>query len=343
MPLVLRRTLVLCALEATAEGTDAITNPATDSVLVDSVTLTPVIGHEERPGLHATVGGLASVPAVRLCDVELELELKGAGNGGGANPVAPDWEPLLRACCVRVEEDNGNHFRIYRPTVPNVRNVLVALTDDLTCTIWVYHDGVVHKIRGFRGSAKIVMESGKRLRMVVTGKGLMSSAGTADRPVDLAFPALADVTLDAAEPFMCHNSYVTLGAYAPVLSAMTLDLGVQIGERPDMYSGSGYAGVACIGREPTAQLNPEATTEGDTALLAAWGEGWWSRLATGPSMALFSSMLVTAAVGYRMLVQAPAAQLRSIKPGERNGLLIYELDCGLREVTGNDEWVITIY
>lgn len=343
MPLVLRRTLVLCALETTAEGTDAITDPATNAVLVDAVTLTPAIGHEERPGLHATVGQLASVPSVRLYDVEIEVELKGGGNGGGANPVAPDWEPLLRACCAKVVEDNVNHFRDYSPTVPNARTVPVALTDDLTCTIWVYHDGVVHKIRGFRGSAKIVMESGKRLRMVLTGKGLMSTAGTADKPIDLAFPVPADVTLDAVEPFMCLNAYVNLGAYASVLQSATLDLGVQISERPNMNSGTGCAGVVCIGREPSVQLNPEATIEGDAALQAAWGEGWWSRLATGPSMALFASVLVAAAIGYRMLIQAPAAQLRGIKQGERNGLLTYELDCGLRESSGNDEWLLTIY
>lgn len=330
--IILRKCLVLCKVES-PEGTDAVPTTAADALLVDSVSIEPHVEHVERPGLHMTVGQLASVPGARWYDIEIEFELKGAGHTTGTCDI-PDWAPLARSACMT----QGTPGATLALTPASPRSAA-----DVTSTIWVYRDGVCFKARGCRGSLKLTATAGKRCMATWSGKGLMSTAGTADLPGDVTFPTSS--TLDAELPGVALNMSMAIGGLALVAESLSIDLSNEITDRPSFNSQTGLAGFAMTGRNPSLTLNPEATTEATATMTTDAGAlaGWWTVLATrAATMAFTATLNPGAAQGQIVTLAAPKLQIRGVKIGERNGYQTYEIDCGLRESTGNDELSITI-
>jgi hypothetical protein len=94
MPLIARKTVMLCKIES-SYATDPTPTGASNALLVYNANITPL---EQilvpREVVRPFMGNFDQLAAAGYCMAEFEVEIAGAGTGGSA----PGYGPLLRAC-----------------------------------------------------------------------------------------------------------------------------------------------------------------------------------------------------------------------------------------------------
>lgn len=313
MPLT-RKRVVLVGIETGGYGVDPTLAAATDAVLCRSAD----VGHEHtsiaRPVQRNDLSPHADEPGPIHTTAEIVVELRGSG----AVDVQPRWGPLLAACGCTVTENALTDVTItpLSATFPS-------------CRIEIYTDGLLHVLAGARGTATIKWAAGDLC--LVT----FSMVGKYEAVTDVALPT---PTYDVDErPFAALTAAgITWGGSASgvVAPEMTLDLGNEVQVMQSFNDATGVNTVEIVGRAPTLAFSPQVVTEAV--------EGFWTDLRAGTANAL-SASLGDGEVGNQFAITAPAAHLRVMNIGERDGLDVYDVTAMLaRGAAGNDEWQIVI-
>lgn len=187
-------------------------------------------------------------------------------------------------------------------------------------TNYMYRDGILHKLRGGRGTFTMEGTAGQTPTMAFT------FTGQYDDPLDAATPSTA--IFESTLPPIIENANLTIAEYQAVVNKFSFDQGNQITPREDVSKSDGYNGVNIIGRDPKGGIDPEM------ALVA--NEDFWSRLKNAQQMNF--RMRFGTAVGNRSWVLAGGVQYTGLTYQNRNSKLV--LDAGLRFpqwLTGDDE------
>lgn len=189
-----------------------------------------------------------------------------------------------------------------------------------------YHkDSILHQIVGARGTAVIDCQVGKIPTIKWTLTGLWADPAAAVLPN----PVLTDLT---GPVFV--NAGVVIGAYAPIVSALSLDVGNNIAERVSANGMDGLLAQYISGRRSTGSLDPEVD---DLALFnpwAAWKNATPARIAA----------TIGDAPGNRIRLEVPKAANEDLKYAERNGLATYQQPfVASIDRDGDDEWRITFF
>jgi len=321
MVMLKKRSIVLAKVEVT-EGVDPTPTPAANAILISNANVKVTGEPLKRDFDRSSLSPLPHVIGLREVEVTFQTELKGSGtaNAGGATDI-PEIDPLFQACGLAVAltaettGGAGDGKIEYDPASDSLK----------TITLYVYKDGILHKIHACRGSLSFDAEVGKFGSISWTFKGLYV------RPIDAVLPAGA--VFNPQKPPVFLNASLTLGGYAAIIQAFTFDLANDIQRRDDANSAAGVIGFVIVERDTQGSLNPEAVTE---ATHPFWGD--WE---TAVEKAF--TMTIGSVAGAKIDITAPKVQAREMNWADRNSVRTYEIPLTLAQNAGDDEVKFKFY
>ena len=257
-----------------------------------------------------TLSKLQSVAGTKSGKISFQAELKGTGVAYSA-VVKPAIGMYLRACSMSetVVTTAGSETVTYLP----------ASSGAPSLTIWVYVDGIVQKLKGCRGTAKIDAKIGEAF--IVS----FDFTGVYDGVADLG---MISPTLEATTPPTFLNAGLTFGGYAATCESFSADLGNQVQLRSDVNSATGFLSAIVADRKPTCTIDPEMVTVATRDYYGLWAAGTPAALNIGP---------VGTGNYNKITITAPKLITSKISAGDRSGSVTAGHTCELAMNTGDDE------
>lgn len=188
-------------------------------------------------------------------------------------------------------------------------------------TIWVYLDGLLHKINGCRGSFELTGEAGMQPRIAWTFQGLYST------PTDAVIPSGSAFDSTKGPVFM--GATFTYGAYPAIIQQLTINMNNELSQCESVIAGHGVVGIEIVGRAPGGSINPKAIIEATRP--------WWSNWEDGDGATLVVVIGSTAGNIITINSDTDGCVKESISWGDRNGIRIYDIPFGLYGSSGDDE------
>jgi hypothetical protein len=302
MPLLWKR-LQIAAKTEVAEGT-AIALTATEAILANNVSYDPEIKMTARAAASSSLSPYPKVAGSRQAKLTFDVDLKGSGTAG----TAPEFGVLLKACGMT-------------ETIVAVTSVTYtpASSSIISITLGWYVDGKKFILAGARGTWKMDLKAGE------PGVIHFEFLGTAIEDSDTAL--LSGVSYQTTNPPAFMSASFTLAAYAGIIESMSIDMGNALYLRPSANAAQGFISTVITGREPKLTINPE------DVLVAT--KDWWAIWEAGTLSAL--SAVVGATAGNICTITAPKVQIGKMKPAERDGIVVQEMECELSRNSGDDE------
>jgi hypothetical protein len=301
-PLIWKRLQIAAKLEGT-EGTAEVLT-ASEAILASNVSYEPVIDMIERPVASSSLSPFPKVAAGRQARITFDVELKGSGTAG----TAPEYGVLNKACGM-------GEIIVAGVSV----TYLTASASIITVTIGWYVDGKKYVVAGCRGN--------RTLELKTPGIGVYhyEFLGTAIDDADVAL--LSGVSYQTTVPVPFQNATFTLDSVAAVIEGLNIDLGNVLNLRKSGNAAQGYVSAIISDRMPKITLNPE------DVLVAT--KDWWATWEAGSTVAL--STVIGSVAGNICTITAPKVQIIGMKPVERDGAVVQEMECGAKRNAGDDE------
>lgn len=203
---------------------------------------------------------------------------------------------------------------MYRPTSDN------SLSE--TMTLYIFKDGVLHKVTSTTGTVTFAGESG------AVANAAFEMQGNYLDPVEEPIPL--DAVLEGTQPPQVQLAQMSIaGDNDFCAQSFTYALGNTINLKECMNASDGFDGALVTGREPTAQLNPDATYEAYTGM---WGN--FSRSIQFPLHTRVGNV-----AGNIVRFYAEAANFTGLTYGDRNNTVTFEAAFQLNGLgsAGDDE------
>lgn len=315
MPRFIRKTVILAKIETTS-GTDAVPTGAANALQVSNVSITPLdAANVELNYIRAFFGN--SPTLVGSASVKCSFSVDLAGSGTAA--TAPAWGALVQAAAVA--ETTGL-------TAPNRVEYLPATDSLKTATIYYYDDGVLHKLLGCFGNAKLDAKNGESPMLTFDFVGLDGGATAAANatptlsawkvPVAVTKSNVVDITLGCT-----YATGVLSGGTVYNSTGLSIDFGNEVSFVPMLTTEQ----VVLTNRKMTGSLELELSAAQEVAQIASVKaitlQGLGFTLGT--------------ATGNKILLHAPSVQLFNPKKVDKNGLRLIGFDLKFMPVAGNDE------
>ncbi len=312
MTMLTRNQLLLAKVETT-EGVDALPTAASNAVLTEPVGATPDVQKIASSVVRASISAAKERLGRKKVSFSITAEVRGSGTAG----TAPDFSPLLQACALKETVDNtlGSEKVEYRP--------VSSSAEQKSVTIYFHYDGKLIKATGCRGNARISMQPGEIAKIEFELQGSLSGES------DAALPS--DAVHNLTEPPVAEEGGVKLGTFeGAVVKSLGLATGNELADRLDINSPGGLKSVMVVSRDPSLELEVEATPESVHA--------WWGNY-TGRVEETVSAQIGTVA-GNRFKLEVPAACLKdgAGSPRDSGGIVTYSLGWQALEDTGDDNY-----
>lgn len=190
-----------------------------------------------------------------------------------------------------------------------------------TLTLYHYTDGLLWKITNAQGTFSLKAPAGEL--PVLT----FEFTGQYNAPADVALPT--SPVYETALPSQVELALLTWSSNnSLVVSEWDFDAGLKLSPRGDVNSPDGYQGVRITDRETGGSFKPEAELEANAA--------FWSDFAAGKTRTFYSKVGTVA--GNTVAMFGSAAQSRGINPGDKDGILEYDIKLSFtRGPVGDDE------
>jgi hypothetical protein len=309
MPILTQRALVLAKKETTA-GVDAAPTAAANAFYVSDPVFSVDATVLERNVTRASFSNIPSVVGRKLASLTFSVQV----HGSGTPATDPKWATLLEACgMLRTAIAAATGVTAGVQFEPNT-------TGMSTVTLYVYFDGLLHKITGAMGTFQITSDAGQfaTIQFTFTGNYI--------EPVAAAFPANA--ALQETVPPQVELASLTFGSDSTlVVNSFSFDIANNVVPRSDVNSADGFRNVRIAGRNPTGGIDPETEVS----------QTFWTTMAASATSTFAMNIGQTA--GNQLQISAPAAQIAGIGYADREGLRTYDLSLAFRagSVAGNDE------
>lgn len=295
-----------CQIVVEQEGTPgtAETLLAADVILASNPSFEPIIEPYEREAKSSSLSVFSSVFGQRSAKMSFDVDLVGAAAAGDS----VHYSDALLACGF-AETLVAVTSATYLPASDSLPSV----------TLGMYVDGKIYKMWGAVGTVSLLLEAGKPgvLHFEFTGADFSVTDG--------AF--LAAVTYEPTIPPTFQGATLTIDGFAAKVSKVEINMNNVVALRPDANASSGNGLAVITGRRPTMSIDPlnELVATEDF-------EGNWR---AGTLMA-FSAVLGSVA-GNTITITAPKVQYHDVKPGDRDGESILEIESLLCRNSGDDE------
>ena len=301
---------VLLAKIETTYGTDPTPTGAANAILATNVRLSPMEGQDvarelERPFFGAD----ATLPADLHTKLSFRVELAPSGTAG----TAPGWAPLIRACGCAQTVSAGTSVT-FNPITDNPESA----------TIHFHYDGVRHRLRGSRGTFKIMVEASGIPYLEFEFWGLFEVATDVANPNPTLTAFQDPVVANAA-----NTPVFTIDGVALVLRSFNFDAGAKIEPRFLINSES----ILLTGREEKVEARVEAR------LMSVFNP--YSRAQTAARMPIV--LQHGTAAGRRTTLNVPLAQIQ--RPGgveQQQNIAEWPLSFVPQQNAGNDQWTLVL-
>lgn len=203
---------------------------------------------------------------------------------------------------------------MYRPTSRN--------NEVETITLYVFKDGVLHKVTSCMGTVTFTGEAGQVAVANFEFQGNYLDPVEEPTPLDASFEETIPPQVELAQMSISGDNDFCAQSF-------TFALGNTINLKECINAGDGYDGAQITGREPTAQLNPEATYEAYT--------GMWANFAQSNQFPLH--VRVGSVAGNIVRMYAERTNFTGLTYGDRNNVVTLEATFQLNGLTayGDDE------
>jgi len=310
---MLTRRRVIAGKIELVEGTAEVITVTDAGIVAIDAKFDPDVKMYNRDNVKLnTLSKLQSIPGQTMGTISFKAELKGAGAAYSVT-VKPALGVYLRACGFAETIDI---------TTPGSEKVtyLPASTGIPSLTLWMYEDGLVHKLTGSRGTVSFSGKAGEPIfaDFKFTGVWAGSPAATMIAP-----------TLEMTVPPVMLGAALTIDGYAATFETFSIDMGNDVQMRTDANAVTGYLSALLTDRKPTGKLDPEMVLPATYDFMGKWKSGSAGVLSMGP----------LGAVNYnRFTMGAPKCVYTKIGSGDRSGILTADLDIQLAMNTGDDEF-----
>lgn len=302
MPLLTRKRV----MAAKAEGTDGTAETLSASEAVMNVYDTNFAGDLPvfaREGQGASFSKRKSVQTTQAGTVTFASDIIGGSS-------APYWASVLLPLCGFV----GGTGDAYTPSTAQTGG---------TGTIGVYQDGLLKRIAGAMGKVRFVFTDGEPLRAEWEFMGKYVA------PSDTAILA---PTYETTIPPRFAGATLTIGAYTPLISNLTIEIDNEIKLREDVTDATGFKTAVIVNRRVVVSMDAEAD------LVANYSA--YATLLAGTTAVLD---LTVGTTGNQLDIDIPVLQLVGVEDGDREGLVTHNLtfEAQRNAAAGDDEIVIT--
>ena len=298
---LLRQKRLIKVAIETTKGTEVA---GTQAILTEDLAINPTAPFIERPASGLYLGHAAKgVIGERSGVCSFKAELKTNGTTGLDAGLAI----LLQACKLAKTAE--------------VYQVHSTHSNDKTISIDAYEDGKLKTLYGASGKVTFEGEVGGPMYCNFEFSGVWKS------PVDSALPAFAPST---ELPLLMQGGTFTLGGESIKINKYALDMGNVVVPRRDVGSTGGIAYFMISNFLPMISLDPEAD------LVA--GYDYYGLWLAGTEAAV--SIILSNGTG-QVTFSTPKVQTRELTEGDRDGIMIYDLNGQCNHDSGNDSVVIT--
>jgi len=236
---------------------------------------------------------------------------------GWDGAAVPSWASVLFPACGFTES-----AQVYTPVSEGPGSNVK------TATIGIFKDGVYKKLAGAVGNFKINAPSGRIIFVEWEFKGVWQSVTDS---------AIIAPTYPTAQPLRFASSTVQYNSVDQCVENVTFDAGNEIILRECPDTASGYKSGLIVSRYPMININPEAqlvATEDRYGDWTAGNEYAFSCAFDGPTGAVSNG---------NVTLSAPKAQIFNVQEGDRNKLMIDEVElmCNKNGANADEEVSIT--
>lgn len=313
-----QRVVILASLEGTY-GTEAVPLPTTNAIPAVNVGF-PAQQPEVHPRnqVNAFLSPFSHVVGARHATLEFSTLMHGAGIGTSLGTKA-DYDDLFAACGCTVTQAITTSCTI----APASSIDGVTLT---SMTLYYYLDGILWKILGARGNAKMILNAGQPIEIVWTLTGRDGGV------TDAALPTVGG--LDAVQSPALLSAGFTLGGVSDVVHSGELDLGNTVAVHKDWNQASGIDAVRITGRVPTLTINPKVV------LIAT--HSFYANMYAGTQEAV--NIVSGSVAGNKATITAPKVQqMEGVNISDDDGLARNAVKLQLNrntDATGDNEWTM---
>jgi len=288
MPLLTKRRVLAAKIEATPGTPIALTSGTDGMINAYDVVIDGDIPYNERVAQGA-FGRQASNVGAYAGSVKFKVEAYGSGTAG----TAPPWALVLLEACA-MSQAGG----LFTP--------ISAGASQSTATIAVYEDGARKMLAGAEGTWTFDAEDGKVGVFNFDFKGIWQPVTDAA----MFTPQFATVI-----PPRFAGATLTVGAFVPKLSKVSIAYGAKVELCQDATQTSGYYRSIITDRKVTGKLDPEMSLVASYDQFGSWLAGTTAALS-----------IAFGASGMGFTIAAPVTQYTGIKEGDRNGKVISNED-----------------
>jgi hypothetical protein len=226
----------------------------------------------------------------------------------------------------------GERF-IVNMTPPGTQYLPISDAFD-SLTLYVYFDGLLHKMTGARGTFTVEGEAGNFAIANFTFTGDYVD------PIDAALPTTAVFETTIPAQVELANLVAAGGEndvdYDLCAQSFSIDIGNNVVIRDCINENESVGGAIITGRAPTAQFNPETELEAT--------HPFWGNLSSAAKVSF--SVRVGTVQGNVVTFWAPFAQYTTLAYANRNDIRAYDVSMRLatdtdKGTSGNDELRIT--
>lgn len=322
MPRYARDTAIIAKLES-PYGTDSTPTGGANAIQCSKPRITPLQANNvDRDLVRAYFGGSEQLVGTRFVQCDYEVELAGSGIAG----TPPAVGPLLRACALA------------ETIIAATRVDYTPITNSQESVTQVWADsGVLHKMLGVRGNAKLGMLSGDRPGVMFSFQGLLGTvaAGSISGVDYSAFKAPPVVTDANTGDIIIGGTVSATGA--PAITGGTaypsLGLELDLGNNVQFIPLLGGESVDITQRALTGQIKLDLTAAQEVSFFADVLAG------TLRSVSLQHGTVA----GNKVLAHQPAVQYYEPSKEEFNGRRLIGYRTRAVPVSGNDEFRLTFF
>lgn len=263
----------------------------------------------EREIIRQSLNPEKAVYGGALLGFTFDVELKGSGAAG----TAPRMGVLLRACGLS-ETVVASTSVTYEPDS--------TLADHDAVTIGYMEGANYREATGCRGSVSFNMTTGEYGRASFTMVGKIESESETAAPT---------ASYESTVPPAFLGATFQIGGDAYPIEALTLDVQNTISRSPDPNEDDGYGLIRVTARNCTGTVNPEAQAI-DT-------KDWVGILRAGTNQAIQTGV-IGGTGGNQWALTMAQTHFRNISYGDREALLINEIEFGAHDTDGTDNFAL---
>lgn len=310
MPILTNKQLLLVKQEATF-NVDASPDGTNDAIQCEEPDFAPDFITLERNFIKPNWSRTAHATGRKLARISFRTEIKGGGTAGTQCKLGM----LLTACGFKETVNIGTDVT-YTPSS--------VTTDHESVTIYLYKDGLLHKITGAYGTVSFEAAVNNY------GYANFEFVGQYYNPTDAALPGT--YTFESTIPPQIELMNFSINGWDACISRLMIDAGVEVLPRLCANGTDGYDGTYINDRNITGGIDPEMALVAD--------EAFWTRMSAATEMVLAAQIGATA--GNIVSFDANKVQYTGLSYASRDRIQTLDAELAFNDDgSGDDELTIT--